>query len=297
MQWVGVLYSDQNKITQNHRTKLRLEGTSGVIPPQVEDFPFAFVDVHSKSNLDLISTPKCTTCDQHPVKFLAGPNSSSGFQPTLLSIYPVCILSFCLWWTWTNSLAKVRTDSRNCSSLTHRHCGWFPTHISVLVPQKHPALCMFGNGFHEDCLHHLLGDSGEVDSDWFKPVLTSADWMQLDKTGKNQFQPVMADSDWLKPVPGFSNWYWIVPTDYDWLWPVQTNSEPVGTSLSGPELIGASLNWFKPVRTGLNQFGLVRTGLKLLEPGSTTRNWSELVLPGQKQFEPVESGLNCFELV
>lgn len=301
MHWAGVFYSDQNQMTQNHKTKLRLEGTSGVIPPQVQDFPFAFVDVHSMSNLDLISTPGCTACDQPPLEFLAEPNSPSGFQPTSLSIYPVCILSICLWWTWTNSLARggqtAQTALPHPQTLWGTQCGspytyqcWCPKimlpFLKKMVSRRILSIALMG------IVVRLI----PVSSNQFWPVLTGCNSTKLAKTSSNQFWLVLNSSDWFQPIQTGTKWFQVAQ---NWFEPIiinQNQFEQVGTGGNCPELIVTTLNWFKLVRTGENELELLGDGLNLSEPVSTCRNWSEPVVT-QKWFEPFWAGRNLSEPV
>lgn len=264
VQWAGVLYSDQNQITQNQKTKLGLEGTSGVIPPQVQDFSFAFVDVHSMSNLDLISTFGCTTCGQTAAEFLARSNSSSGFQPNLLSIYPVCILSICLWWTWSNSPAKVRTEHKPLSShpptlwmvtqcdSPHTHQCWGLTIIPPFVSLEKVSRRIFSITFLGIVVRLIPIGSGQ-----FQPVLTGCNWIKRVQNSSNQFQLVPTSSNQFQPIQ----------TGTEWFQPIQTNPETVGTGWNCPEL----------VRTSLNRFELVRTSWNCLELVWTSFNWTEAI--------------------
>lgn len=203
MQWAGVLYSDQNQITQNQKTKLRLESTSGVIPPQVQDFSFAFVNVHSMLNLDLVSTPGCTTCDQPAAQFLAGSNSSSGFQPTFIQSVPYLFVMKMDKQVRTPHLGKVRTQHKLLSphlpTLWVTQCDSPHTFQCWCLKIILPFVCleMVSRRILFITFLGIVVRSILIGSSWFWPLLTGCNWI---KWIKNQFQPVPSGSNQFKPI-------------------------------------------------------------------------------------------------
>lgn len=309
MQWAGVLYSNQNQITQNRRTKLRLEAPLGLFLPRCRTFPLLllmFMACQTWTWYHPLGAQAVTSVQLNSSLVPRVPWISS--PPRCPFIQSVSYLFVCDERGQTALPRWEQTAPTALPSLTDSagNWVWFPTHISMLVTQNHPVLCILGMVSKRILSITFLGSGVRlilISSNRFWPVLTGCNWIKLAKTSSDQFRPVQTSSNQFRPVQTGSSQFKVVPNGSNPFKPVLADSgwfkqipNWVGTSLNCPELVRISWNWLEPVWIGLNGSEPVRTGSNQLELVATGLNQLELVWSSRNLLAPVGTSgnwLNC----